>query len=269
VAPVPLVPPRLQSPGPGRRQPTFSIVSIVGEMRTARLRVHGELADHLRPTAGSVGEDVEITFELPLGVRDLVQSAGIPHVEIACLEIDGEPADWTDRVDDGVRVEVWPRYPVEVVDVVPRFELDVHLGKLARFLRLLGFDAEHGSEVEDAALAQRSIVQDRVLLTRDRGLLMRSRLRRGRWIRATDPVEQAVEVVTAFGLRDSAEPFRRCLECNGRLVPVEGADADVPVGVRRDNDTFSRCDGCGRVYWRGSHWVRLRRTAEAILERSS
>ncbi len=233
-------------------------------MRRATLTIGGELVDHV---AAETGPRIEIAFELPAGVRDLVQAQGIPHVEVAGLTVNGEAAAWAQRIDDGDRIELAPRYPLATTDPDPRFLLDGHLGKLARLLRLLGLDAEYDPAADDAALAQRS-PGGRILLTRDRGLLMRRSVVRGRWIRTTVPTEQAVEVVSAFRLAAAVAPLTRCLECNGRLVPAQPEPGDLPAGVRDRYRDFHRCSDCDRVYWPGTHHAALRRQADEILDRS-
>lgn len=232
-------------------------------MRRARLVAAGELIDHLAEERRS--GDFEVEFELPVGLRDLVQSTGIPHVEVGGCRLDGRPAGWSDRVEGGATIELTARYPLAGPEPDPRFLLDVHLGKLARFLRLLGFDSAYRRAADDDRLAAEAARARRILLSRDRGLLMRGAVDRGRWIRATEPETQAAEVLKAFALGGSTTPFSRCLECNGRLRAVDPAAVEVPAGVRTHTTRFRRCEGCGRVYWSGSHRDRLTAAVDRIL----
>lgn len=231
--------------------------------RRAWLRVRGEAADHLPP--GRRGRSFEVHFELPVGLRDLVQAQGIPHGEVGRVVVDGEACTWERRLRGGEHVEVASRYPSRIVD--PRFVLDGHLGGLARDLRLLGFDAAWERDADDVDLAASSATEGRTLLTRDRGLLMRSVVERGRFVRATDPFRQTVEVLGAFDLADRARPLTRCLECGRPLVAADPQEAAgrVPERILSLHDDFRRCAGCGRVYWTGSHARRLRERAEALL----
>jgi uncharacterized protein with PIN domain len=147
----------------------------------------------------------------------------------------------------------------------PRFLLDTHLGKLAAHLRLLGFDTAYTNDASDPELARRSRAEGRILLTRDRGLLKRSSVVHGYHVWETDPERQVVEVVQRFALLDKARPFSRCTRCNGRVEPVAKAqvlDALEPK-TRLYYDEFGRCQGCGRVYWKGSHYERI----QGLLER--
>ena len=233
-------------------------------MRRARIVAHGELLDHLDTGASPVVAE----FELPAGLRDVVQSTGIPHVEVGRAIVDGSRADWSLRIGDEAGIELWPRYPLQGPCADPHFLLDVHLGKLARHLRLLGIDPAHEPDAADEALAQRAPVERRTLLSRDRGLLMRRSVTDGRWIRATDPLDQAVEVMDAFALRGVVAAFTQCLECNGPLEPADPTSVDVPATIRRDHDRFTRCRECERVYWAGTHHQRLAATVQRILDRS-
>jgi uncharacterized protein with PIN domain len=160
-----------------------------------------------------------------------------------------------------------------VVDVLPvtwpqgapgqRFVLDVHLGALARRMRLLGIDTGYRTHADDSELVALAVAEERVLLTRDRGLLRRRALPAGALVRNDRPDEQLVEVVGRFA--PALAPFTRCPACNALLVPAALAEvADrLEAGTRRTYREFSRCPGCGRVYWRGAHAARL----DALLAR--
>jgi len=147
------------------------------------------------------------------------------------------------------------------------FVIDVHLRRLARFLRLLGFDALHSNDFDDEELVEISASEGRILLTRDRQLLKHGRVTHGYWIRSTDPVEQAREVVRRFDLADGVRPFSRCPACNGNLSAVEKAAvaAEIPPKTARWIDEYVRCDVCGKLYWHGTHFDRLEGLIERIL----
>jgi uncharacterized protein with PIN domain len=149
-----------------------------------------------------------------------------------------------------------------------RFALDIHLRKLAALLRLAGFDAR--LLTEDAEVAVVSSAEGRVALTRDIGLLKRSIIQNGYWIRQTDPELQFAEVLERFDLADRMDPFVRCMECNTLLVPVDvEAVADrIRPGTRECFSQFHRCPGCDRVYWQGSHYERLVRLLDRARGRS-
>jgi uncharacterized protein with PIN domain len=141
----------------------------------------------------------------------------------------------------------------------PRFVIDVNLGRLARLLRVLGFDVWWSSDGDDQTLADVSLGQQRILLTRNRALLKRRAITHGPFVRSDHPEEQTLEVIRRLDLRQRLAPFTRCVWCNGRLFAVtkeEVTDHLEPL-TRQYYDDFSRCTEYGRIYWRGSHRARL------------
>ncbi len=226
----------------------------------------GELRDHLerKPSDGIV----ELTLELPAGLRDVVQSLGVPHPECAAVLVNGVARPWEFRVADGDEISVLPRYPLAEPPIDARFLLDDHLGKLARHLRMLGIDADHRRGADDADLARRSVADERTLLTRDRGLLMRAALRDGRFVREVDPIRQAIEVLRSFALVAEVAPLTRCLECNEVLVPASAEEVGdkVPASAASRHDRFGWCPTCQRVYWEGTHVDSLRERVRLILD---
>lgn len=239
-------------------------------MGKANLRFYAELCDLVGEPSGRI----EREFLGSPGVKDLIEACGVPHTEVDLVLVNGEPVDFAYRIADGDRVSVYPVFEAfDVGDIsevrasplrVTRFVLDVHLGKLARFLRLLGLDVVYSPERDDADLVQDSLEADRILLTRDRELLKHGRLTHGSYVRASDPVEQMVEVVRRFHLEGAIAPFTRCPNCNGRLDPVDKAKVldQIEPGTRRTYDEFRRCRECGKVYWRGAHFEDLERLVE-------
>ena len=239
-------------------------------MRAARLRLHGGL-DSLLPSRRRTAL-VEQSVAEHATLKHLVESLGIPHTEIGRMMVDGaevpldSPADAFAQA--GAIIEVHPARPEPVPAEAdpPRFLADTHLGALARRLRLLGFDTRIAGPGPDAGIAACAEREDRIVLSRDRGLLMHRRIRRGRLIRAGRTDAQLREVVLRFGLRGAMRPFTRCLECNAPLQAIdrEAVFADLPPRVRSRQSTFTRCTGCGRVYWPGTHWERLRAFVAAL-----
>jgi uncharacterized protein len=223
------------------------------------LRLYAELAelgggrDHLVPVDGA------------RSVKDLVESVGVPHVEVALLLCDGAPVGFEHRVTGGERVSALPALrhlgsegaPIAAPPppTEPRFVCDVHLGTLARRLRLLGFDTRYDPAWDDAALATIAAGEGRILLSRDRGLLKRRAVVHGYLPRSDDPDTQAIEVVHRFGLGPHLAPSTRCVRCNGLLAPVALADVHdrVPPRTRAAIDTYARCTACEQLYWPGSH----------------
>lgn len=210
-------------------------------------------------------------------VKDTIEAIGVPHAEVELILVNGESVGFGYQLQSGDRVAVYPVFESldvsEVIQVRPqplretRFVLDVHLGKLARLLRLLGFDARYRNDYEDPEIVELAREEHRIILTRDVGLLKHSEVTHGYWLRATDPLAQAREVVERFDLRDQARPFTRCLRCNGILQPIDKAAVvdRLPPKVAREHETFYQCRSCDQVYWRGSHFRRLQQKIERIL----
>ena len=238
----------------------------------AVLRFYAELKDFL--TAERCSGIATHSFDVPGSVKDVIEGRGVPHTEVDLILVNGEPVDFSYRVADGDRISVYPVFEAfdlsPVVRVRPQplrhvhFVLDVHLGRLAGYLRLLGFDTVWSNEWSDHELVGISTGQRRRLLTRDVGLLKHGSITHGYFVRATEPRRQLTEVVRRFHLADEIIPFTRCMECNGSLEPAEKADvADrLPPATGRQFDEYRTCSSCERIYWRGSHYRRLNEIVE-------
>jgi len=210
-------------------------------------------------------------------VKDLIESLGVPHPEIDLILVNGVSMPFEYPVQSADRIGVFPRFMHLDIGTVTRvrphplasvrFVADVHLGTLARRLRLIGLDTAYRVDADDAALAELADREGRILLTRDQGLLKRRRVAHGYFIRSTHPHRQLVEVLRRFGPLD-LDPFSRCLRCNDLLreVPKAAVDAALLPRTRQHYDRFEACRGCGRVYWKGAHWKRLQRAVDAALE---
>ena len=245
----------------------------------AVFRFYAELNDFLPPARR--GRPVERTFSGHPAVKDVVEALGVPHTEVDLILVNGESVGFGHRLDDRDHVSVYPVF--EALDISslnrlrprplrePRFVLDTHLGRLARYLRLLGFDCLYLHAAADEALARVSHEDGRILLTRDRGLLKRSLVTHGYWLRSDCPAEQVVEVLRRFDLAASARPFSRCLRCNTPVAAVAKAEVlhRLQPLTRRYFETFARCPGCDRVYWRGSHHARMQALVDDVLRRAA
>jgi uncharacterized protein len=193
-------------------------------------------------------------------VGHLVESLGVPLTEVGTLEAGGRPVTTSYQPAEGDVVDVGPVSRPQRAPAAPvRFVLDVHLGTLARRLRLLGVDAAYANDADDDQLIEQANGQDRVLLTQDRGLLRRRSLRHGAYVRGARPAEQLRDVLERFA--PPLAPWTVCTACNGRLaaVPKAEVEGELQPGTRRTYQEFARCQDCGRVYWRGAHSRQLER----------
>jgi uncharacterized protein with PIN domain len=198
----------------------------------------------------------------------MVEAVGVPLPEVGGLLLRGEPVERAYRPADGDRAQVLavPR-PQHVPVSPPRFLLDVHLGTVARRLRLVGVDAAYGNDLDDDTLIELANEQRRVLLTQDRGLLRRHRLWFGAFVRGARPDEQFGDLLDRFA--PPLAPWTRCTACNGRLAPVakEVVEHRLQPGTRRCHEEFARCESCDQVYWKGAHHERLEAIVNDALSR--
>ncbi|HUO68455.1 MAG TPA: Mut7-C RNAse domain-containing protein [Gammaproteobacteria bacterium] len=241
---------------------------------SSEFRFYEELNDFLVPKRRQ--RSFEHRFTGNPSVKDAIEALGVPHTEIDVILVNGHSVDFSERLRGSERVAVYPTF--ERLDVAPltrlrpeplrvtRFVLDVHLGTLARYLRLIGFDTLWRNDYDDATIIRVAHDERRIILTRDRGILRNGRVTHAYWLRSTDPAEQLEEVMRALDLRRRLRPYSRCLECNGLIEPIgrDVARRSVPPRVLERQRDFTRCAVCGRVYWAGSH----QRGLDAVVARA-
>ncbi|HET7569875.1 MAG TPA: Mut7-C RNAse domain-containing protein [Gammaproteobacteria bacterium] len=241
-------------------------------MAIATFRFYAELNDFLPPERRQRAFDY--AFDRRAAIKDVVEALGVPHTEIDLILVDGEPVGFDHILGDGERVGVYPMF--EAFDIAPlarlrprplrtpRFVLDAHLGTLARYLRLLGFDTLYRNDYDDAQLAAISADEHRILLTRDRGLLKRRIVTHGMYVRDDKPRAQLRDIVTRLDLARLVQPFSRCARCNGLLEAVEKSEIEYRLEpkTRLYYDRFLRCESCGQIYWKGSHFARMEKLIE-------
>jgi uncharacterized protein with PIN domain/sulfur carrier protein ThiS len=229
---------------------------------------HGNLKGLLRGRPAGDGL-VDHVLDRRASIKDVIESLGVPHPEIERLSVNGRPVSFDHIVEEGERAEVFPLTPPVdfsvpgVLRPAPlaeiRFAVDVNVGRLARLLRMAGFDTAYDRSLTDGDLAAISQCENRILLTRDADLLKRKQVVFGHLVREISPHRQLAEVIRLFGLEGRLEPFTRCMPCNGLLasVPKEEIEGRLEPLTRRYYDSFHRCTGCGRIYWPGSHKERM------------
>jgi len=234
-------------------------------MATARFRFYEPLSAFLKREYRGRAFSYECARAASL--KNAIEALGVPHTEAGRLTVNGAPATLQRTVREGDVIEI---HPVEIEsgsDPDLLFLADAHLGGLARFLRMLGFDTLHDQALHDDGIRRLAAEEGRVVLSRDRELLKCRDIARGCYVRALKPEAQLREVAARFGLARRARPFTLCLRCNLPLAPVDKAAvaARVPEKVLSMNEAFSRCAGCDRVYWPGSHYQRMKAALEGVL----
>jgi uncharacterized protein with PIN domain/sulfur carrier protein ThiS len=245
-------------------------------MNLATFRFYAELNDFL-PVKWK-----KTNFTLPFSrgqtVKHMVESCGVPHTEVDLVLVNGNPVPFSHQLQNNDRVSVYPVF--ECIDISnismlrpqplrhPRFVVDCHLGRLAVFLRLLGFDVLYRNDFPDDELAEISEKEKRICLPRDRGLLKRNQIEHGYLVRALDPRAQLIEVLKRFQLNLQLKPFTRCTRCNGFLRPVEEEEISSRLlpGTREHFHEFSCCESCGWIYWRGAQYERLQKLVDFVLK---
>lgn len=239
----------------------------MADMISVTIRFYEELNDFVR--ADLRKRPIEKTLKHSTTVKDFIESFGVPHTEVDLVVVNGESSDFGRRVADGDVISVYPVF--ESFDISGlarlqqrplrnlRFAADCHLGKLAEKMRLLGFDVEYRNHITDEELFNAVVDHKKILLTRDRRLLMRKEIDRGYLLRSQFPTEQLEEVVKRFDLRDQLQPFTRCAKCNGILerVAKETVFHLLEPKTKLYYNDFFQCQNCRQVYWQGSHLEKI------------
>ena len=233
------------------------------EKRSVTISVSRDLQDLLRH--GHPGEPIEYPLERRASIKDVVESLGIPHTEVGEILTDGRAADFSCIPEAGQAIRISAiTAPFDVTrpsllrpDPLPavRFVVDVNVGRLAALLRLTGFDAAYHNDLGDNRIADLAHRENRVVLSKDRTLLKRSKIQFGRLVRAIHPEQQLIETLRFFGLTGPYRLFSRCLLCNQPLQAVAKTEIihRLEPKTKKYFDTFKHCPDCDRIYWRGSH----------------
>jgi uncharacterized protein with PIN domain len=237
-------------------------------MATARFRIDPGLSAFLAPARRSA--PFEYACARAATLKNALEALGIPHTEVARVRVNGAEATLDRIVRDADEVEVRGWASEGSVQWAPRlaFVADAHLGALARFLRMLGFDTVHDNRLADETIRTLAAESARIVLTRDRELLKCREIAVGAYVRALAPAAQLSETAARFGLAAHARPFTLCLCCNVAIAPVpKRAVLDrLPEQVARVQEAFYRCPRCNRIYWPGSHYARMREVLARMIE---
>lgn len=223
---------------------------------------------------------IEHPFDWQASIKDMIESLGVPHPEIELLVVNGQSVDFNYIVQPDDRIQAYPighdkQLAPQIALRSPfigrcRFILDQHLGRLAAYLRMMGFDTLYRNDYHDEELAYVSHHENRILLTRDIGLLKRSLVIYGYYVRETNRQKQLAEITQRYKLRDDVQPFKHCMKCNGLVEQVakETVADKLPEGTSQYYDEFHRCTSCSQVYWKGAHHQRMQTLMNHVIEQT-
>jgi uncharacterized protein len=236
-------------------------------MKTATFRFYEELNDFLPDNKKKVS--FQYSFEGSPAIKDSIQAIGVPHVEIDLILVNSFPVDFSYKLQQDDTVSVYPVF--ESLDISninklrrkplrnPKFILDAHLGKLAKYLRMLGFNTLYQNDYRDEEIIKIALNQRRIILTRDLGILKCKEVSRGYWIRSQMPKKQLQEVLKRFDLSYHSKPFKRCMKCNGLIKEIDKEKVVAllkPKTIRIFQEFYS-CNKCKSIYWKGSHYEKM------------
>ena len=244
-------------------------------MKIAYFRFYEELNDFLPKEKSKLR--IEHNFRDRTSVKDMIESLGVPHSEIDLILANGKSVDFSYLVNDKDEISVYPVFEsFDISDIQhlrtqplrePKFIVAVHLGKLASYLRILGFDTLYKNNFSDNNLVKTSLDEKRTILTKDREILKRNDITHGYWIRNHNLEEQLKEVVARFDLKNQIKEFTRCVDCNKLLIKVIKEDIIdlLPPKVKGWHDEFYFCPACKKAYWKGSHYDKMKAFIENIV----
>jgi uncharacterized protein with PIN domain len=244
--------------------------------KTVTFRFYEELNDFLpkkwRKTAFSY------QFSGSPDLEEVIHMIGIPHTEIDLILVNGQSVAFDYRLAEGDYVSVYPVF--ESIDISPinhlrpkplrkiKFILDIHLGRLTKYLRMCGFDCYY-ENLSDEEIIKYACDQKRIILTKDKGLLKNKRVTHGYWVRAILPKQQLVEVINRFDLVSKIQFLTRCLLCNARVERIckEQIAHLLPEDTVRYYTIFYSCRPCNKIYWEGSHYKNMANLIDEVKKR--
>ncbi|MGI0118803.1 Mut7-C RNAse domain-containing protein [Zooshikella sp. RANM57] len=220
---------------------------------------------------------INYAFDRSPAVKDAIEAIGIPHTEIGALYVNTQIQPFSYQLKNNDNIALYPvrdiiqqqqdtNLPIKPASR-PHFILDVHLGRLCNYLRMLGFDTLYWNhDLGDEKLAAIAEQEERIMLSRDLGLLKRSNINFGRWLRNRKPLLQLKEVATLYNLKQDLKPFSLCIRCNSKITTVskEKVKSRVPEDVYTSFTTFNQCIHCQQIYWHGSHVDKMKNIIHMI-----
>ena len=242
--------------------------------KTATFRFYEELNDFISPEKRK--RPFPFEFSGKPSVKDTIEAIGVPHTEVDLILVNSRPVNFNHNICNDDFISVYPVF--ESLDITSvtllrskglrkiKFILDVHLGKLAAYLRMAGFDCFYENDYPDQDLIRIAVNESRTILTRDLDILKNGAVTHGYWIRSQDPKKQFEEVVKKFKLFPMFKPLSRCIRCNGliRPAPKERVLHLIKEATKQFYQEFFHCSSCHRVYWKGSHYYRMKKFIDSV-----
>jgi len=242
---------------------------------TAKFRFYEELNDYLPSKYKK--KSFQYTYKGNPSVKDVIEAIGIPHTEVELILVNGKSVDFNYHLQDRDSISVYPVF--ESLDISPViklrskplreniFILDIQLGKLAKKLRMLGFDTLYKNDYKDIQIIKISKKEHRIILTRHKALLKNRSVTHGYWIRATNPELQLIEILKRFDLKNQFKSFTRCIECNGKVTSVDKDDIidQLLPKTKKYFNTFYQCTQCKKIFWKGSHFQSMKKKIDSFL----
>lgn len=243
--------------------------------RIVEFRFYEELNDFLPKLKRK--KSFTFTFKYNQSVKDAIEALGVPHAEVDLILVNGVSKDFNYTLNNGDYISVYPVF--ESLDIAgvtklrnkplreTKFVLDVHLGKLCKYLRMLGFDVYYRNDLDDDEIVKISITENRIILTRDIGILKNGLVSHGYWVRSQDSKKQLWEVIRRFDLNNELRPFYRCIVCNGLIIEVAKKDIEhlLRENTRAFFNHFFQCQSCRKIYWEGSHFETMQEFVDNVI----
>ncbi len=242
------------------------------------LRFYEELNDLLPKHRR--GADFEAEFEGKRSVKDMIEAQGVPHTEVDLILVNGVPEDFSYIIQDGDRISVYPVFEsLNIKNVTrlrkfplrkSRFIADINIRDIVKAMRLLGFDVYFDPSFSHKEITVISKSENRIILTRSKKLLKLKDVTHGILIYPGQITDQIKRIIDYLDIRDQIKPFSRCLICNALLegISKEKIENRIPPKTKESCDQYAYCRPCDKVYWRGTHFIRMKNLVDGILGNS-
>jgi uncharacterized protein with PIN domain len=248
-------------------------------LKTVRLRFYAELNNFLPVRQRQ--KSIDYSFPGPITIKEVIESMKVPPAEVDLILVNGKPVDYNYHVNQSDYISIYPvfeHFDISTISQlrkaplrISKFILDAHLGKLAKYLRMFGFDTLYKNDFSDNAIREIACQESRIILTRDRDLLNSKDVTHGYYVRAIHPKEQLAEIIDKFDLYSQVNPFSRCINCNNPLIEVDKNDIrhEIEADTWRFFDDFYKCSVCNKIYWKGSHYEHMNEFISQNLNKSA